>query len=196
MWIQLRAVMGVWMMLTLVTGGAYPALVSVVAWAVYPRQSAGSWLEEDGRVVGSRWIGQPFRGPAYFWGRLSATSPVPYQASASGGSNFGPLHPGLPAAAAARRDALVEHGAPASGIPIDLLTASGSGLDPHISPAAAQFQVTRVAQARGVERAWVERLVAQHTERRQLGVLGEPRVNVLMLNLALDRQQSLSLDGQ
>jgi potassium-transporting ATPase KdpC subunit len=184
---QLRPVVVMLVLLTVVTGVAYPLLVTGVAQAVFPAQANGSLIVRDGRVVGSRLVGQPFDDPRYFWGRLSATAPFPYNAGASTGSNYGPLNPALRAATKARIDALraadPENTAP---IPVDLATASGSGLDPDISPAAAFYQVRRVAKARGVEEARVRRLVEAHVEGRQLGVLGEPRVNVLRLNLALD----------
>jgi K+-transporting ATPase ATPase C chain len=153
---------------------------------VFPCQSNGSILESGGRAVGSELIGQPFSEPGYFWGRLSATSRFPYNAASSGGSNFGPLHPGLEMAAAARIKALRTGDPRATAIPVDLVTASGSGLDPHISPAAAEAQVRRVAAARSMTESEVSNLVGQYVEPRQFGVLGERRVNVLRLNLALD----------
>jgi potassium-transporting ATPase KdpC subunit len=141
----------------------------------------------DGKAVGSTLIGQPFDDPKYFWGRLSATAPHAYNAGASTGSNLGPLNPALHAAAKGRINALREADpGNTTPIPVDLVTASGSGLDPDISPAAAFYQVSRVAKARGVDPAQMRRLVEQHIEGRQLGILGEPRVNVLRLNLALD----------
>ena len=172
--------------MTLLTGVAYPCLVTVVAQIVFPYQAGGSILEIDGKPVGSELIGQPFSGPGYFWGRLSATAPLPYNAAASGGSNFGPLHPDLVKRAESRIHALREHDPRAASIPVDLVTASGSGLDPHVSPAAAEVQVRRVAAARKVSEEKIRELVRCHTEPRQLGVLGEPRVNVLRLNIALD----------
>jgi K+-transporting ATPase ATPase C chain len=150
-------------------------------------QANGSLIEQDGKVVGSRLIGQPFADPGYFWSRPSATAPYAYNARASSGSNLGPRNPAAREAAAARilalRTADPEN---KSSIPVDLVTASGSGLDPHVSPAAALYQVPRVARARGLEEAAVRHLVEQHIAGRQLGVLGEPRVNVLELNLGLD----------
>jgi len=172
---------------TLLTGLAYPLAVTGIAQVAFPRQSNGSLIVADGRAVGSDLIGQPFDGPKYFWARLSGTGPVPYNGAVSSGSNYGPLNDALRDAVQGRIDALKavdpENDLP---VPVDLVTASGSGLDPHISPAAAHYQVARVARARGLERTAVESLVARHTEGRQLGLLGEPRVNVLMLNLALD----------
>lgn len=176
--------------LTLLTGVVYPLVVTAVAQLIFPHQANGSLLRDGERVVGSEWIGQPFSRPEYFWGRLSATKLVPYNGLASGGSNYGLSHPELAKAAQARLAALRVEGAPEIGIPVDLVTASGSGLDPHISPAAAAFQVPRVARWRRMKEEVVRDLVQQYTEGRQLGVLGEPRVNVLRLNLALDRRQA------
>jgi K+-transporting ATPase ATPase C chain len=181
------------LVLTLLTGVAYPLLVTGAAQVLFPRQANGSLIERDSRPIGSELIGQSFDEPGYFWGRLSATSPVPYTAfnpdklTGSSGSNLGPLNPALVAAAQARIDALhkadPDNGAP---IPVDLITASGSGLDPQVSPAAAAYQIGRVAAARNLDEPTVRRLVAEQVEGRQFGVLGEPRVNVLKLNLALD----------
>jgi len=175
--------------LTLVTGVVYPLLVTGIAKAVFPGQAAGSLIERNGKTVGSALIGQPFSDPKYFWSRPSATSPMPYNAGASSGSNQGPLNPALADAVRGRIEALrtadPDHTAP---VPIDLVTASASGLDPHISPAAAEYQVARVAKVRGVDPAKVRAVVAEHTAGRQLGFLGEPRVSVLELNLDLDAQ--------
>jgi len=184
---QLKPAIVLLALLTLLTGVVYPLVVTGVTQVMFPGQANGSLVVRDGKPVGSRLIGQPFDDPRYFWGRLSATAPFAYNAGASTGSNYGPLNPAFHAAAKARIDALREadpdNKAP---IPVDLVTASGSGLDPHISPAAALFQVSRVARARKLDEARVRQLVASHIEGRQLGVLGEPRVNVLELNLALD----------
>ena len=158
-----------------------------VAQLAFPGAANGSLIVRDGRAVGSTLIGQPFAGPKYFWGRPSATSPSPYNAAASGGSNLGPLNPALATNVRARVEALRGAGLPEqTPVPVDLATASGSGLDPHISPAAAEVQVERVAAARGRSPAEVRDLITRHTEGRQLGLLGEPRVNVLLLNLDLD----------
>jgi K+-transporting ATPase ATPase C chain len=184
---QLKPAVMMLLWLSLVTGVAYPLLVTGIAQLVFPAQANGSLIVRDGKAVGSSLIGQPFDDPKYFWGRLSATAPFPYNAGASGGSNHGPISPALHAAAKARIDAL--RGADPGNmalVPVDLATASGSGLDPHISPAAALYQVRRVARARQVDEARIRQLVQAQVEGRQLGVLGEPRVNVLLLNLALD----------
>lgn len=178
---------------TILTGALYPALVTVVAQIVFPRQANGSLIvpEKNGTPLGSELIGQPFSAPKYFWGRLSGTSPKPYDASASGASNLGPTNPALAkkdnsevkSRIKALKDADPENSLP---LPVDLVTSSGSGLDPHISPAAAEYQARRVAQARHMTVQAVEALIKHCTEQRELGVLGEPRVNVLKLNLALD----------
>jgi K+-transporting ATPase ATPase C chain len=183
----LRPCLGVFAVLTLVTGVAYPILVTTVAQLAFPARAAGSVLERDGRAVGSTLLGQSFSSPGYFWGRPSATVPQPYNSSASGGTHLAPTNPALASAVAARVRALraadPDNHAPA---PIDLVTASGSGLDPHISPAAAAFQVLRVARSRGLPPEQVSALVSAHTHDRLLGLLGEPHVNVVELNLALD----------
>jgi K+-transporting ATPase ATPase C chain len=179
------------MLFTLMTGVIYPLVVTGVAQLFFRARANGSLIEQDGRVIGSELIGQPFDDPAYFWGRLSATGPFPYNAAASSGSNLGPLNEELLAAVQVRVDALraADPGNRAP-IPVDLVTASASGLDPHISPAAAYYQVSRVAAARDLSAERVRRLVEEHVEDRQLGFLGEPVVNVLQLNLALDDIQS------
>lgn len=183
----LRPCFGVFVVLSLVTGVAYPLFITGVAKLAFPGRATGSIIVRDGRAVGSELLGQSFSGPGYFWSRPSATAPQPFNGAASSGSNAGPTNPALSDAVAARVAALraADPGNDAP-IPVDLVTASGSGLDPHISPAAADFQVARVARSRGWTPDKVRELVAAHTEGRTLGVLGEPRVNVLRLNLALD----------
>ena len=185
---ELKPALVLLVIMTLVTGAIYPLVVTGIAQVLFPRAANGSLIQRDGKpAVGSELIGQPFSDPKRFWGRPSATSPYPYNASASSGSNQGPLNPALADAVKDRikalRDADPGNTAP---VPVDLVTASGSGLDPHISPAAVEYQVARVAKARGLDPQKVRALVAQSTEGRQLGFLGEPRVNVLRLNLALD----------
>jgi len=191
---QFRPALVALITLTIIIGIIYPLLVTGIAQVAFPFQANGSIITgADGQPVGSALIGQQFDDPQYFWGRLSATGPVPYTAfnadklTGSSGSNYGPLNPALADAVQARIDAL-KAADPTNtlAIPVDLATASGSGLDPQISPAAAEYQVSRVARARGMDVARVRELVAQHTEGRTLGILGEPRVNVLELNLALD----------
>jgi len=174
-------------LMTALTGIAYPLVVSGLAQLVFPRTANGSVIERDGKPVGSALIGQPFSDPRYFWSRPSATTPFAYNAASSVGSNLGPTNPALTDAVRQRIDALrAADPGNATPVPVDLVTASGSGLDPHISPAAAEYQVARVARVRGISADAVRKLVAGATEGRQLGVLGEPRVNVLALNLALD----------
>jgi len=184
---QTRRAALVWLFLTVITGLVYPALVTGIAQVAYPFQANGSLVRHQGQVRGSALIGQPFSHPKYFWGRPSATSPYPYNAAASAGSNLGPTNPELLARVKERVGAL-RRSHPGAGmmIPGDLVTASGSGLDPHLSPAAALYQVPRVALARGLPEGTVTGLVAQHLENRWFGILGEPHVNVLELNLALD----------
>ena len=173
---------------TIVTGLVYPAVVTGIAQLAMPAKANGSLIESGGKPIGSALIGQPFSDPKHFWSRPSATSPYPYNASSSSGSNQGPTNPALIDAVKDRvkalRDADRGNQAP---VPVDLVTASASGLDPHISPAAAEYQVPRVARARGLAPDRVRALVAQHTQGRELGFLGEPVVNVLELNLALDK---------
>jgi K+-transporting ATPase ATPase C chain len=189
---QIRPTLVSFAILTFLTGLAYPLLITGIAQAAFPSQANGSLIVRDGNAVGSRLIGQSFDAPKYFWGRLSATAdangkPLPYNAGASAASNLGPTNSALVDEVKARVDALTaadpDNAAP---IPIDLVTSSGSGLDPHITPAAALYQVHRVAKARQLDESRVRELVAAHTEDRTLGFLGEPRVNVLELNVALD----------
>ncbi|HTC25078.1 MAG TPA: potassium-transporting ATPase subunit KdpC [Gemmatimonadales bacterium] len=173
---------------TFLTGAVYPAAITVVAQLAFPRQAGGSLIVRDGKEIGSSLLGQYTEDPKYFWGRLSATSPVPDNAASSSGSNLGPSNPALHDAVKARVAALKAiDSSNAVPVPIDLATASGSGLDPHISPAAAEYQLARVAKARGLDTGRLRALVLAHTEGRQLGILGEPRVSVLELNLALDQ---------
>jgi K+-transporting ATPase ATPase C chain len=173
--------------LTVVTGVVYPLILTGIAQVLFPYQANGSLIVKDGKVVGSALIGQPFDDPKYFWGRPSATAPFAYNAGASSGSNLSPTNPALVKTVQERVDALrAADPDNKAAVPVDLVTASASGLDPHISPAAALFQVNRVAKARKLEPAAVRSLVEQHTQGRQWGFLGEPRVNVLALNLALD----------
>ncbi len=181
---QLRPALTIFALLTIITGVIYPLLVTGVSQVLFPSQSNGSIITIDSKAAGSELIGQQFDDPKYFWGRVSA---VGYNAALSSGSNYGPMNPALLEAVQARINALQaanpENTLP---IPVDLVTASASGLDPHVSVAAALYQVRRVASARGLSEADVQSLVEQNTEGRQFGILGEPRVNILLLNLALD----------
>lgn len=193
---QLRPAITIFALLTIITGVIYPLAVTGIAQVAFPDQANGSLILLDGKTYGSELIGQQFDDPKYFWGRLSATGTFPYNAfnaenlTASSGSNYGPLNPALLEMVQARVDALKAADPDnTTAIPVDLVTASGSGLDPHISVAAALYQVHRVAEARGLSDEEVESLVNQHTEGRQFGFLGEPTVNVLKLNLALDEIQ-------
>src|SRR3989454_1189766 len=184
---HVRAAIVSLVLFTVVTGVVYPTLVTIIAQLVFPDQANGSLIVKDGKPVGSTLIGQPFDDPKYFWGRPSATSPFGYNAGASAGSNLSPTNADLIKAVQGRVDALraADPGNTAPG-PVDLVTASGSGLDPHISPAAALYQTARVTKARRMDRDAVRELVERHTQGRWLGVFGEPRGNVLELNLALD----------
>jgi len=175
-------------MLTLLTGVIYPALVTGLAQVLFPGQANGSIIRNSqGKASGSALIGQPFNNSKYFWSRPSATAPYPYNAGASGGSNLGPTNPALAEAVKARIKAFQAADPDSkSPIPVDLITASGSGLDPHISPAAAEYQVNRIAKARHIDPDKLREMARSHTEGRQWGFLGERRVNVLALNLALD----------
>jgi K+-transporting ATPase ATPase C chain len=183
----LRPAVGSFLLLTLLTGIAYPLLVTGISQTLMSDQANGSLILQSGKPVGSTLIGQSFSDPKYFWGRPSATGPVANNAGASSGSNLGPTNPALLDAVKARVQTL--HAADPSNtnaIPVDLVTTSGSGLDPHISPAAAAYQLPRVARLRHLDAKVLSKLIAEHTQGRQFGILGEPRVNVLALNLALD----------
>ncbi len=184
---QLRPAIVSILVFTLLTGIIYPLVITGIAQGIFPHQANGSLITQNGQVAGSQMIGQQFDDPRYFWGRLSATSPYPYNAAASSGSNLGPTNPYLIKEVTARIVALKaadpSNNAP---IPVDLVTSSGSGLDPDISVDAALYQVARVAKARGLSETVVQELVNQYTQGRQLGFLGEPHLNVLALNLALD----------
>jgi potassium-transporting ATPase KdpC subunit len=168
--------------MTVITGLAYPLIVTGIAQVAFKDQANGSLIYQNEKIVGSSLIGQPFSDPKYFWGRPSATSAMQYNGASSSGSNQGPTNPALKEAVEGR---IKDHGGK-TPVPADLVTASGSGLDPHISPAAAEYQIARVAKARGIQESVLKELVQRHTEARQLGILGEARVNVLRLNLALD----------
>ena len=188
---QLKPAILMLLLMTLVTGLLYPFLTNGVAQLAFPRVANGSLIEQQGKIVGSTLIGQQFTEPKYFWGRLSAAGTYPYNASASGGSNFGPLNPALADASKARIDALVKADQDAGlkqlkAVPIDFVTASASGLDPHISVAAAEYQMQRVAKVRSLPETKVRELIAANTEGKWLGVFGDARVNVLKLNLSLD----------
>jgi K+-transporting ATPase ATPase C chain len=184
---MLRPLVVLSVLLTVLTGIVYPLVVTGIGTLAFPHQVAGSLIVRDGKTVGSSLISQSFQAPRYFWGRLSATAPMPNNAAASGGSNFGPSNPALVDAAKARLAALRSSDADNSTpVPVDLVTASGSGLDPHISPAAALYQVNRVAAARHLDPEALRRQVLSRIEGPQWGLFGEPRINVLELNLALD----------
>jgi K+-transporting ATPase ATPase C chain len=183
----LRPAIVLFLLLTLLTGVAYPLVITGIAQLVFPHQAAGSLVMKDGKAVGSRLIGQSFSDPGHFWSRPSATGPWPYNAIASSGSNQGPLNPALTDAVTARVAALhVADPDNKASVPVDLVTASASGLDPDISVAAANYQAARVARVRGLKLEAVQALIAAHTQGRLLGVIGEPRVNALELNLALN----------
>jgi potassium-transporting ATPase KdpC subunit len=187
---MLRPLLVLFTLLTALTGLVYPLVVTGIGRAVFPGQVSGSLVLRDGKPVGSALIGQSFQEPKYFWGRISATSPMPNNGTASGGSNLGPTNPALIDAVRGRIDALKAADPDNSlPIPVDLVTASASGLDPHVSPAAALYQAGRVARARHMDAGRVRRLVVDHVEAPQWGIFGEARVNVLLLNLDLDRAQ-------
>jgi len=184
---QLKPALVLLVLMTLITGVIYPVVVTVIAQVAFPSQANGSLIVKNDQVVGSTLIGQQFDDPKYFWGRLSATAPMAYNAASSSGSNLGPTNPALVDEVSARVKSLQEADpANKQPIPVDLVTSSGSGLDPHISVAAALYQLPRVARARGLAEDRVRALISQLTEERTFGILGEPRVNVLQLNLALD----------
>lgn len=184
---QIRPALLSLLIFTVMTGFIYPAVITGVAQLIFPRQANGSLIIWDGKALGSELVGQPFDDPRHFWGRLSATGSFPYNAAASAGTNFGPLNPALTQATQARITALkASDPQNAQPIPVDLVTSSGSGLDPHISIASALFQVSRIARIRGISEDSLRSLIMTYTESRQLGILGELRVNVLTLNLALD----------
>lgn len=197
MWRHLKTATVLYLALTVLTGVLYPLAVTAIAQVAMPARANGSLIARDGRTVGSALIGQSFNSPGYFWSRPSATGPMPYNAAASSGANLGPTNPALEAAVSERIAALrAADPGNLAPVPVDLVTASGSGLDPHVSPAAAAFQVARVARARGMDPALLRALVAEHTEERTFGLLGERRVNVLTLNLALDAAADGAPPGQ
>ena len=184
---QIKPALLMLLVLTVLTGVFYPLVVTGLAQIFFPNEANGSVIMKNGKAVGSELIGQPFDDPKYFWGRLSATGPFPYNSASSSGSNLGPTNPALFAAVQGRLDALRKADSTnTQAVPVDLVTASGSGLDPHITPAAAFYQVSRIARLRGLDESVVKKLVEAQIEDRQWGFLGEPRVNVLRLNLALD----------
>lgn len=190
MFTMIRSALMTLLLFTVLTGLIYPLTVMGIAQAIFPSQPKGSVIVKNGKPVGSALIGQQFENPKYFWGRLSATSPYPYNGASSSGSNRGPNNPALMQAVQSRISAM--HAADPSNqerIPVDLVTTSGSGLDPHISPAAAEYQTQRVARIRGIDKDMVLALIVAYTDQRQFGILGEPTVNVLKLNLALDELQ-------
>jgi len=185
---QLKTSIRAILVLTILTGVGYPLVTTGLVQVLFPFQANGSLIVRDGRIVGSHLIGQLFNDPKYFWSRPSATSPFAYNASSSSGSNLGPMNPAL-FKVISNRIAVLRKVDPgnAEPVPVDLVTASGSGLDPHITPAAARYQMRRVARARGIPESTVEKLINENTDGRSLGILGEPGVNVLRLNLALDQ---------
>jgi K+-transporting ATPase ATPase C chain len=187
---QLKQAFLLLVVFTVLTGVVYPLAITGIAQRVFPKQANGSLIDRDGKPIASSLIGQPFTSPKYFWSRPSATSSMPYNTESSGGSNLGPTSPDL-AKAVAERIAALRKADPGNDapVPVDLVTSSASGLDPHITPAAAEYQVGRVAKARGMDENTVRQLVAKHTEGRTFGLLGEPRVNVVELNLDLDESQ-------
>ncbi|MBK8764684.1 MAG: potassium-transporting ATPase subunit KdpC [Burkholderiaceae bacterium] len=184
----IRPALSLFILMTVATGVLYPLAVTGVAKLAFAEQASGSLIVREGKTVGSALIGQHFSDPGHFWGRPSATGPMPYNGAGSSGSNQGPLNPALVDAVKGRIEALKAADPDNKGpVPVDLVTASASGLDPHISVAGARYQAARVARARGLDPAVLQSLIARHTEERLLGVFGEPRINVLALNLALDQ---------
>ncbi len=184
---HLRPALVIFLLLSAITGIAYPAVVTLFSNTLFPDEARGRLIEENGHTVGSRLLGQPFSSPGYFWSRPSATGPQPYNGAASSGSNLGPINPALETAVRERIAALRALDPDnQAAVPVDLVTASASGLDPHVSPAAAEYQVARVARARKMQETDVRNLVQQATEQRTFGLLGEARVNVLELNRSLD----------
>ncbi len=186
---HMRPAFSIFIVFTILTGILYPGLVTVIAQTLFPHQANGSLIRQDDQTIGSSLIGQPFANPKYFWGRVSATSPSPYNAASSSGSNLGPTNAALMTAVQDRVNALKQYDTSKNLVPVDLVTGSASGLDPHISPAAAEYQVARIAKSRNLSEATLRDLVAQCTQRRQFGLLGEPRINVLELNIALDKDK-------
>lgn len=186
----MRPAISIFIVFTILTGILYPGLVTVIAQTLFPPQANGSLIRQGDQAIGSSLIGQPFSNPKYFWGRVSATSPSPYNAASSSGSNLGPTNAALTASVQDRVNALKQHDTSKGLVPVDLVTSSASGLDPHISPAAAEYQVARIAKSRNLSEAKLRELVAQCTQGRQFGLLGEPRVNVMKLNIALDKDKS------
>jgi potassium-transporting ATPase KdpC subunit len=192
----LKESLAVWLVLTIATGLIYPLAMTGIGQILFHHQANGSIIEQSGKIVGSELIGQEFTNPGHFWSRRSTTGPMPYNGASSTGSNQGPLNPALLDAVKGRVDALrATVTTQLALVPIDLATASGSGLDPHITPAAAAFQIERVAAARAMTQDELKALVAKHTEGRQFGIFGEPKVNVLMLNLDLDKSHPILKSG-
>ena len=188
MWKQTKTCLLLFLSLSVLTGLIYPAVITGLAQLIFPSEANGSLIQKDGKIVGSKLIGQQFDDPRYFWGRISQTSPA-YNGAASSGSNFGPLNPKLTEAVQGRLDQLRKADPNnTQQVPVDLVTASASGLDPHISIAAARYQKPRIARLRGIPETKVEELIDRHTTGRSLGLLGEPVVNVLELNLAIDKE--------
>ncbi len=191
--IHMRPAISIFIVFTILTGILYPCLVTVIAQSLFPHQANGSLIRREDHTIGSSLIGQSFTSPKYFWGRVSATSPSPYNAASSSGSNLGPTNVALTSAVQDRVNALKQYDTTKGLVPVDMVTSSASGLDPHISPAAAEYQVTRIAKSRNLSEEKLRDLVAQCTQGREFGLLGEPRVNVLELNIALDKDKSSEL---